>query len=337
VTDLPGMDLAALTTHLASRDLLPDEPLTVSLISGGRSNLTYEVTAPGTRWVLRRPPTAGLTASAHDMVREWTVMSGLQGTAVPVARTVALCEDVSVLGAPFTIVDFVEGAVVRTRDDLEPVSDEALGRVVGELVTTLAALHAIDIDEVGLGSFGRPDGFVERQVALWWRQWTAVRTRDLPDVERLHQALASTIPESRRASVLHGDFRIDNTILGPAPSARVEAVVDWELSALGDPMTDVALMCAYRHPAFDAILGAPAAWTSPRLPEADSLASLYADAARRDLPHWPFYLGLAYFKLAVIGEGIAHRARQGFDAGGRGQAAAESTAELIAAGLSAIA
>jgi aminoglycoside phosphotransferase (APT) family kinase protein len=336
VSDLPGMDVPALTAHLASRDLLPEGPLQVGLISGGRSNLTYEVTAPGTRWVLRRPPTAGLTASAHDMVREWTVMSGLQGTAVPVARTVALCEDVSVLGAPFTIVEFVEGGVVRTRDDLDTVTDDALARIVDDLVATLAALHDVDIAEVGLDSFGRPDGFVERQVALWWRQWTAVRTRELPDVERLHEALASSIPSSRRASVLHGDFRIDNTILSPAPPERVQAVVDWELSALGEPMTDVALMCAYRHPAFDAVLGATAAWTSPRLPDADSLASLYAGATGGELPHWPFYLGLAYFKLAVIGEGIAHRARQGFDAGGRGQAAAESTAELVAAGLAAL-
>jgi aminoglycoside phosphotransferase (APT) family kinase protein len=336
VTDLPGMDLPALTAHLASRDLLPDGPLEVSLISGGRSNLTYEVRAPGTRWVLRRPPTAGLTASAHDMVREWTVMSRLQGSSVPVAHTVTLCEDVSVLGAPFTIVDFVDGAVVRTRDDLEAVDDAALSQVLDDLVATLAALHNLDIDQVGLTSFGRPDGFVERQVALWWRQWRAVRTRDLPDLERLHRALDAGIPASRRASVLHGDFRIDNTILSPSAPARVQAVVDWELSALGDPMTDVALMCAYRHPAFDAVLGAPAAWTSPRLPDADALASLYADAARTDLPHWPFYLGLAYFKLAVIGEGIAHRAREGFDGGGRGQTAAEATGELVAAGLSAM-
>jgi aminoglycoside phosphotransferase (APT) family kinase protein len=330
------MDVCALTNHLASRDLLPDGPLTVSLISGGRSNLTYEVSAPGTRWVLRRPPTAGLTASAHDMVREWRVMSGLQGTDVPVARTVALCEDASVLGAPFTIVDFVEGGVVRTRDDLETLSDDALELVLNDLVATLVALHDIDIDEVGLSSFGRPEGFVERQVALWWRQWASVRTREMPDVERLHRALASSIPESRRASVLHGDFRIDNTILSPSSLPSVEAVVDWELSALGDPMTDVALMCVYRHPAFDAILGAPAAWTSPRLPPADKLASLYADVGGRDLPHWPFYMGLAYFKLAVIGEGIAHRAREGFDTGGRGQAAAEATGELVAAGLAAL-
>ncbi|MCW2850018.1 MAG: phosphotransferase family protein, partial [Marmoricola sp.] len=312
MSDLPGMDVPALTGYLAAHDLLPAGDLAVSPISGGRSNLTYEVTAPGTRWVLRRPPTAGLTASAHDMVREWTVMSGLQGTAVPVARTIALCEDEAVLGAPFTIVEFVEGGVIRTQDDLASVDDDTLARIVEELVGTLVALHGVDIDEVGLGSFGRPDGFVQRQVALWWRQWGSVRTRDLPDVERLHRALASSIPVSRRAAVLHGDFRVDNTILAPGPFERVAAVVDWELSALGDPLTDVALMCAYRHPAFDAILGESAAWTSPRLPDAQALASTYADAARRDLPHWPFYQALAYFKLAVIGEGIAHRAAQGF-------------------------
>lgn len=336
MSELPGMDVAALTAHLASRDLLPDGPLSVSLISGGRSNLTYEVTTPGARWVLRRPPTAGLTESAHDMVREWRVVSGLQGTDVPVARTVALCEDDEVLGAPFTIVEFVDGSVVRTRDDLEAVDADTLALVTKDLVATLAALHALDIDEVGLSSFGRAEGFVERQVALWWRQWTAVRTQELPDVERLHQALAAAIPQGGRASVLHGDFRIDNTILSLSSTPGVEAVVDWEMSALGDPLTDAALMCAYRHPAFDAVLGAPAAWTSERLPDAGALASLYADAAGTDLPHWPFYLGLAYFKLAVIGEGIAHRARQGFDSGGGGRSAADATKDLVAAGLTAL-
>jgi aminoglycoside phosphotransferase (APT) family kinase protein len=336
MTDLPGLDLPALRRFLVDRSLLPDDQLDVRLVSGGRSNLTYELRTSGDRYILRRPPTAGLTPSAHDMVREWRVSDALQSSAVPVARTVALCEDDSVLGAPFTIVEYVDGLVVRTRDDLAGLEQAEIDRAVSALLATLVELHDVDIEAAGLSGFGRPEGFVSRQVALWWRQWQAVRTRELPDVERLHGLLEAQVPSSSEASVIHGDFRIDNTILDRDDPGKVLAVVDWELSALGDPLTDAALMCAYRHPAFDAVLGDEAAWTSDRLPDAAELARRYQQLSGRDLGAWPFYQGLAYFKLAVIGEGIAHRAAMGFDAGGRGAVAAEATQDLVSAGLEAL-
>jgi aminoglycoside phosphotransferase (APT) family kinase protein len=337
MNDLPGVDRARLEAYLVDQELLGHgEALGIRLVSGGRSNLTYELRTGADRFILRRPPTAGLTPSAHDMVREWRVTHALQATGVPVAAAVALCEDETVLGAPFTIVQYVDGLVVRTRDDLAALDDVTVDRVVDSLLDTLVALHAVDHDAIGLGAFGRPEGFVERQVALWWRQWQSVQTRPLGDIERLHGLLADALPTSSPAAIVHGDYRVDNTILSSTDPGVVRAVVDWELSTIGDPLTDAALMCAYRHPAFDAILGDSAAWTSPRLPAAEALAARYSVASGRDLSAWPFYVGLAYFKLAVIGEGIAHRAAQGFDAGGRGAQAAEATQELASAGLRAI-
>lgn len=336
MSGLPGLDLDALRAYLAAQGVAFAGPLQAELIAGGRSNLTYAVTDGASRWVVRRPPLAGLTASAHDMVREWRVTSALQGTPVPVARPVALCEDDSVLGAPFTVVEWVDGIVVRDQEDLAALSDDQVQRTTGGLVEVLVALHAVDVAAVGLTGFGRPEGFLTRQVALWRRQWEQVRTRDFPDLERLQARLADTVPASSAAAVVHGDYRIDNAILDRSDPAKVRAVVDWELSTLGDPLTDVALMCVYRHPALDVILGIPAAWTSPRLPSADALAENYARVSGRDLGDWPFYLALAHLKLAVIAEGIAHRAHAGADAGRDAARAAEAVPELVAAGLDAL-
>jgi len=331
-----GLDLEALRGHLGAVGVELAGPLQGELIAGGRSNLTYAVTDGAARWVVRRPPLAGLTASAHDVVREWRVTSALQATPVPVARPISLCEDQAVLGAPFTVVEWVEGAVIRDREDLSLLTDDDVRGATDALVGILVALHAVDVAEVGLADFGRPHGFLARQVALWRRQWEQVRTRDLPDLERLHARLAVRVPADSGATVVHGDYRIDNAILDRADPATVRAVVDWELSTLGDPLTDVALMCVYRHPALDVILGIPAAWTSPRLPAADDLASTYSRVSGRGLGDWPFYLGLAHLKLAVIAQGIAHRARAGADAGRDAHRAADVVPELVAAGNSAL-
>jgi aminoglycoside phosphotransferase (APT) family kinase protein len=336
VTGLPGLDLDALRAYLSARGVEPAGPLSADLIAGGRSNLTYAVTDGPSRWVVRRPPLAGLTASAHDMGREFRVTSALQATPVPVARPIGLCEDTSVLGAPFTVVEWVDGIVVRDQEDLAGLSDAQVQRTTDTLVEVLVALHAVDIAAVGLDDFGRPDGFLTRQVELWRRQWEQVHTRALPDLERLHARLADRVPVSSDAAVVHGDYRIDNAILDRSDPGMVRAVVDWELSSLGDPLTDVALMCVYRHPALDVILGVPAAWTSPRLPSPDVLAESYARCSGRNLGNWPFYLALAHLKLAVIAEGIAHRAHAGADASRDAKRAAEAVPELIAAGLEAL-
>lgn len=328
-----GLDLAALERFLRESGVPVDGELRAELISGGKSNLTYGILDGTSHWVLRRPPTAGLTPSAHDVAREYRITSALQDSAVPVARTVALCEDDSVMGAPFTVVEHVNGRVVRSKDDLDSLTDGKVVRCTEELVRVLAALHDVDYEAAGLSGFGRPDGYVTRQVKLWAGQWGRVKTRELPDIERLHATLADSIPESPAASIVHGDYRIDNTILAAQDTGRVVAVVDWELSTLGDPLTDLAMMCVYRHPALDEVLGFPAAWTSDRLPSADELVQHYAVASGRDIAHWDFYMGLAYFKLAVIAEGINHRWRAGATVGDGFDRAGDAVPALVAAGL----
>ena len=336
MSDLPGMNRVALERFLRDEGIDVDGELTVEMISGGRSNLTYKVYDDTSTWVVRRPPTSGLTPSAHDMAREWAVTDALASTAVPVAETVAFDREGAVLGAPMTVVRFVPGRVVRTREDLRDLTDEQVADNAAELVRVLAELHAVDPAAVGLEKFGRPDGFVARQVATWARQWQTVKTRELPDVDRLHRALEAAVPTRSAASIVHGDFRVDNTILDAEDVSSVAAVVDWEMSTLGDPLTDVALMCVYRQPVFDAVLGADAAWTSDRYPSAADLVQQYAVRSGREVDNWGFYVALANFKLGVIGEGITHRALSGSDTGAGARNAAEATGEFIAAGLRAL-
>ncbi|MBJ8348302.1 phosphotransferase family protein [Antrihabitans sp. YC2-6] len=330
------MDIAALRQYLVDSGVAVSGELRVELISGGRSNLTFKAYDDVSTWVVRRPPTSGLTPSAHDMAREYKVARGLQGTPVPVAKTVAFDADGAALGAPMTVVEFVDGQVIREQSELGRLSDEQVEATTSTLVKVLADLHAVDYRAVGLDTFGRPEGFFTRQLKLWAGQWDRVKTRDLPDVAALHDALTEALPQSSSASIVHGDFRIDNTILDTADPTIVRAVVDWELSTLGDPLTDVALMCVYRSPIFDLVLGTQAAWTSPRIPSADTLAQTYAAASGRDLVAWDFYVALANFKLGIIGEGITHRALQGSDSGSGAVHAAEATPEFMAAGLRAL-
>ncbi|MEU5841598.1 phosphotransferase family protein [Rhodococcus sp. NPDC047139] len=331
-----GLDLAALQRFLTDSGIAVRGELRAELISGGKSNLTYGILDEVSHWVLRRPPTAGLTPSAHDVAREFRITSALKGSGVPVAPTVVQCEDDSVMGAPFTLVEYVEGRVVRSKDDLDALADDEIDRCIGELVRILADLHNVDFEAVGLGGLGRPDGYVTRQVRLWASQWSRVKTRELPDLERLHAALADSIPDSPAPAIVHGDYRIDNTILDTSDTGRVVAVVDWELSTLGDPLTDLAMMCVYRHPALDDILGFPAAWTSERLPSNDDLVQRYAAASDRDIANWNFYMGLAYLKLAVIAEGINHRWRAGATIGDGFDRAGEAVPALVSAGLAAL-
>lgn len=333
MTTLEGLDLDALDAYLRAEGIARSGELRAELISGGRSNLTFRVFDDASKWVLRRPPLHGLTPSAHDMAREYKVVAGLAGTPVPVARAITMRDDDSVLGAPFQMVENVEGRVVRSASELEELGDaEVIDKCVDALITVLADLHAVDPQAVGLGDFGKADGYLERQVRRWGSQWDLVRladdTRDA-DVTRLHSALAEGIPASSRASIVHGDYRIDNTILDNSDASVVRAVLDWELSTLGDPLSDAALMCVYRNPNFDDVLGMQAAWTSPRLPSADGLAERYARASGQDLANWDFYMALAYFKLAIIAAGIDFRAREG----GAPSRVGEAVAPLIAEGL----
>lgn len=315
MSDSPaGVDLVALDRHLRDIGLRRSGELRAELFAGGRSNLTYLVFDDATRWVLRRPPLHGLTPSAHDMVREYTVIAALAGTPVPVAAAVDMCDDDSVLGAPFQMVEYVPGRVVRYTRELEALGDKrTVDRCVDTLITVLANLHAIDPEAVGLGQFGKPTGYLERQVRRWGSQWKLVRRDDDPydtDVRRLESLLTETIPDQSGCSIVHGDYRIDNTILDAVNTSKVVAVLDWEMSTLGDPLSDAALMCVYRHPLFN-LIHANSAWSSPLIPEADDIASRYSAAAGLSLDNWAFYLALGYFKVAIIAAGIAFRARVG--------------------------
>ncbi|SIS22727.1 phosphotransferase family protein [Williamsia sterculiae] len=330
------MPEAALRGFLVESGVPVEGDLQVELISGGRSNLTFSVRDDLSHWVVRRPPTGGLTPSAHDMAREWTVTHALQDTVVPVAGTIAADLTGDAIGAPFTVVEFVDGNVIRSAEDLQTLGDDDIDRNADTMIRTLADLHAIDHRGVGLSEFGRPTGFAARQVKLWSRQWGHVKTRDLDDVEVLADALAEAVPESAAESIVHGDFRVDNTVLDTDDPGVVRAVVDWEMSTLGDPLTDVALMCVYREPVFDRVLGFRAAWTSGRYPDADTLAQRYATLTGHDLPHWGFYLALANFKLGIIAEGITHRALNGASSDDGADRAAAATPEFIAAGLRAL-
>lgn len=310
-------ELALVAGALSGAGVEVAGPLAAQPISGGRSNLTSVISDGRTRWILRTPPRAGRTASAHDVAREHRVTAALAGSGVPVPPAVLLCEDESLLGVPFTVSGHVEGAAIRTQADLAEHDDRAVGAMVDDLLATLAALHRVDHVAVGLEGFGRPDGYSARQLKRWSRQWQSVGSSGLEPLARDVMArLGSRVPAQRATSVVHGDYRIDNTlIVVDGPSSRVAAVIDWELSTIGDPVADVAMMCAYRQPPFDLVLGAPSAWTSERLPSASELAAGYQSAGGVPLDDWDFHLALACFKVAVIAAGIDHRRRAGAGAG----------------------
>jgi len=339
VTNLEGLDLAALDRHLRAEGIARTGDLRAELIAGGRSNLTFLVFDDASKWVLRRPPLHGLTPSAHDMAREYRVVAALAGTPVPVARAVTMRNDDSVLGAPFQMVEYVSGRVIRSASELESLGDAAvISSTVDALIRVLADLHAVDTEAVGLGDFGRPAGYLERQVRRWGSQWDLVRLPDDPrdaDVKRLHSALAEAVPAQSRNSIVHGDYRIDNMILDAQDPTKVLAVLDWELSTLGDPLSDAALMCVYRDPMFNLILSTEAAWSSPLMPSADELANRYSVQSGQELAHWDFYMGLAYFKAAIIAAGIDFRHRHGSEAQGSSSVGA-AVAPAVASGLRAL-
>lgn len=324
-------ELAGVARVMAEAGASPSGELVATLLSGGRSNLTYLISDGSTRWVLRMPPRAGRVPSAHDVAREHRVTAALAATGVPVAEAVLLCEDSAVLGLPFTVSRFVEGAAFRTREDLAALDDAALAAVVDSMIAVLAALHRVDHVAVGLESFGRPAGYAARQLHRWQRQWEIVGVDNLAQpAAEIVAWLGRSLPDQRQTSIVHGDFRIDNTLVaGEGSAARVVGVVDWELSTIGDPVADVAMMCAYRDPAFDLIMGAPSAWANDRIPGPDELAAAYLASGGQDLQHWEFHQTLAYFKVAVIAAGIDHRRRAGAGGGPGFDTAGESVPRFL--------
>jgi aminoglycoside phosphotransferase (APT) family kinase protein len=294
----------------------------VALISGGKSNLTYRVTSPAGDVVLRRPPLGNVLPTAHDMVREHTVLAALAGTDVPVPTPRHLCTDTAVLGAPFYVMDHVEGPVVREALPAGYAGTPAERTAITHgLVDTLATLHAVDPAGVGLAGFGRPEGFLARQVSRWTGQWraTADAVTD-PDavagLDSLAAALGASIPDSPSGAIVHGDFRIDNTVLDPREPGRIAAVLDWEMSTLGDPLADLGLLLVYwaeedDPPERRAVSPVRSVTTLPGFGTRDDVVRRYAERSGRDLGALPWYVAFGSFKLAVVVAGIVARHRAG--------------------------
>ena len=297
-----------------------EPPLEFTAISGGRSNLTYGVRdADGRRWALRRPPLGKTLGSAHDMAREHRVVSALAPTPVPVAPVAGFCEDESVNGAPFYVMDFVEGPILRSRPDADPIDEDARRRIGENVVDTLVAIHAVDPDAVGLGDLGKKSDYVARTLHRWYGQWEKSKTREVPLVDELHERLRSRIPEQGPATIVHGDYRLDNMILTP-DAAGVAAVVDWELCTLGDPLADVGLLLVYWGEEGDPLMPLlEPATVAPGFPRRDEVRERYAERSGRDLALVDYYVALGLWKLAIILEGVYAR----FSAGQYGKGAEE--------------
>ena len=321
MSEIEGIDSERVSAWFAEN--IPDSapPLTFELIAGGRSNLTFKVVdSAGHEYVLRRPPTSHVLPTAHDMAREHRIISALQDTPVPVAPALGFCDDESVNGRPFYVMQYVDGHVLRDAPAAEKLHDEAARRTASEsLVDVLAAIHAVDVDAVGLGELGRREGYIERQLKRWYGQFkqsNELTGRAVPMVDEVHDFLAAHIPVQAQAAIVHGDYRLDNTILGD--DGTVRAVLDWEICTLGDPLADVGLLMVYWAEPDDeySALG-PAPTTVPGFLRRADLIERYAARSGRDVSTIDFYVAFGYWKLACILEGVYARYTGGAMGGDR--------------------
>ncbi|TDC01919.1 phosphotransferase family protein [Micromonospora fluostatini] len=336
-----GLDLDRLRLHLAEhRPELGAGPLRAELVTGGRSNLTYLLRAGDREVVLRRPPLGHVLATAHDMAREFRVLAALAPTAVPVPRTLLLCTDPAVIGAPFYLMERVAGEVFRTRSQTDRLDDGQRRELALAMVDTLAALHAIDPAAVGLGDFGRPQGYLARQVRRWAGQLARSRSRPLPGVDELRDALAATVPEcDHPGRIVHGDYRLDNLLASVDP-VGIRAVLDWEMATVGDPLADLGLLLTYWDVlgGGDAGTGDPVAdGLGPRagFPTGAELVERYAGRGDVDVGPLHWHVALGCFKLAVICEGIHYRHTHGQTLGPGFDRIGELVAPLVEHGLTA--
>jgi aminoglycoside phosphotransferase (APT) family kinase protein len=326
-TGAPGVDPQKLRAYLDEhRPGMVLGELTVDLIAGGRSNLTYVIGDGTNEWVLRRPPLGHVLPTAHDMGREYRVISALADQPVPVPRAHLLCTDPEVLGAPFYVMERIIGTVYRNDEQLSTLDADAIGKLAADMMAILARLHGLDPKEVGLGDFGRPEGFMARQVRRWRAQLDASRSREVPGIDELHDRLAASVPQTQRHSIVHGDYRLDNVIVGP--DGRIAAVLDWEMATLGDPLADVGLLQVYLT---------SATRRSVLLPPAQELLRQYA-AGRPDLDltPLPWYIAFGCFKLAVVSEGIHYRYITGKTVGEGFDTFGDAVGPLVEQGLRAL-
>jgi len=327
----PGIPSAARLAGWISQSLGggPAELTDVQLIAGGRSNLTYRLTLSGPGesgerlLVLRRPPLGHVLPTAHDMSREFRVLSGLAGTEVPVAAPVAFCDDAEVIGAPFYLMEHVAGVVLRSRKDTAALTESQNADLSERLADMLTAIHGVDVEAAGLAGLGRGAGYLTRQLARWQRQAELSRTREIPGYDQLVDRLTATLPPEGETTLVHGDFRLDNVLVAVAPRPRITAVVDWEMATLGDPLADLGLTLVYwSDPGEEGWLQpaqesqetqAPGpglrtdGTTSPGFLTRAEFAAGYARRTGRDISRIGYYVAFGYFKLAVVLEGIHAR------------------------------
>lgn len=306
-TVVAGLDRGAVTDWLTANVAGATAPFHFEVIAGGHSNLTYQVTgADESRFVLRRPPLGHVLASAHDMGREHRIIDGLQSSPVPVPPTLGYCADHGVNGAPFYVMGFVDGLVVRDIDGAVDLPPDARANASRSIADTLAAIHAVDLEAAGLSDLGRHEGYIARQLKRWFGQWNQQKTRELPNVDAVHDALSQAIPEQGPATIVHGDYRLDNTIV--APDGEVRAVLDWEICTLGDPLADVGLLHVYWTGPDDAASAwSGGATTAPGFWDRRRLVERYAEVSGRDVSNLDFYVAFGYWKLACVLEGVYAR------------------------------
>jgi len=332
----PGLDLVRLGPWFAEHVPSAGSDLHATLLTGGKSNLTYAVSDGALEWIVRRPPLGHVLATAHDMRREYIVMTALRDTAVPVPITHAMCEDDAVLGAPFYVMERVTGTPYRQAHELAALGGERTRTIANRVVDTLVALHEVDPASVGLDDFGRAEGYLVRQVKRWKRQMDASYTRDLPAADELHARLAADVPTESAAGIVHGDYRLDNVLIDD--DDRPTAVLDWEMATLGDPLADLALMLIYGRlgaagSGNDAVSDVTAA---PGFLAEEEIIERYASGSGREMSRFGFYLGLAAYKLAAIIEGIHYRHLHGQTIGEGFATVGDATVPLLATGLDAI-
>jgi aminoglycoside phosphotransferase (APT) family kinase protein len=303
-----GIDEPKVTAWLDANIAGVHGPYQFDLIAGGRSNVTFRVTdAVGQAFVLRRPPLSHVLASAHDMAREHRLITSVGQTSVPVPRTLGLCTDVEVNGAPFYVMSYVEGVVLDDPAKAAAMTVEQRRAASFDLIDVLADLHAVDVDAVGLGDLARKDGYIERQLKRWTTQWENSKTRELPVIEELASILRRRIPAQQGVSIAHGDYRFGNCLTDVA-AAKIVAVLDWELCTLGDPLADVGYLGIYwRDPGTSSVATAADPSGIDGFPYYHELVERYAARTGRDVSDVEYYRAFSAYRLAVIGEGVYAR------------------------------
>jgi aminoglycoside phosphotransferase (APT) family kinase protein len=317
-----GIHEAEVTKWMAAQ--LPElrTPLTFTLIAGGRSNLTYRVEdAEGRAWALRRPPLHHVLPTAHDMSREYRLIDSLGPVSIPVPATIGLCTDEAVSERPFYVMEFVDGHILRSAPEAEAAFDETTRRGIGDhMADTLAALHQVDPDAVGLGDLSRHDGYIERQLKRWRSQYEQMQVEGVDHgrlVERVSDELARRVPKQQRTSVVHGDYRLDNVVL--ADDGTVRAILDWEICTLGDPLADLGLLLDYWADRTDAmaVLG-HSPTTAPGFSTRAEVLERYSSLSDLDVSEVGYYMAFGYWKLACILQGVYARYVAGAGAGDKG-------------------